>query len=595
MSIQHDCGRHGHGGGTKLGWRSVFLVPAMIVTVLVAGAVLPACQPSTTSMAANQSDSLLPAGVKLPEPKQLEQFVDAIERGQVDTVKAMLATNPELAWGRVTVPWLGIRKVTPLHVAAGAYARKTTGPLGADRWEDMTPEFQTQLVEIAKALLDAGADIDACTDFYITPLGDAVEHQATAGWTGVAELLLQRGANPDGGYRCEASTSTPLHRAVWLSDGDSQIPARLRLIELLLKHGANPCVASACYPDPAAISPYELAVRQKADALAAALREPTEARATAEAAAIRAVVVDWAKAVVGKDEQALAAVTNDANSHPFPPDWIGRAEKLRETYADNPAALATIVSQDYREPWAFVQIAGSDEGTSLLLAMMRFPDGRWRIFHSEEVASDATDLAVTYGKDNLYGSRRRTHFDAYRNGVFDRAGVLPMFDAALKRQYTGTRVLSGLGRMDVLVRDGRLVLIERKPCGDVELELDKAWIKYRSGYARSGPGLYDLEIFHKIERQWRPQIGTAVTLTAADGEATLTQGGRIMTLQRDGDHVRVAVNGETTYLNHYSHIAIDGTDLTVSHIVHPDGTEETTAEISIEVSTATWFKEHPNR
>jgi ankyrin repeat protein len=81
--------------------------------------------------------------------------------------------------------------------------------------------------QAARALVEAGADVDALADndLRVMPLGSA----AAAGHAEVAELLLAHGARADEAY---IGGVTPLHGAA--QNGD------LRLVDLLLANGADP-------------------------------------------------------------------------------------------------------------------------------------------------------------------------------------------------------------------------------------------------------------------------------------------------------------------------------------------------------------------
>lgn len=89
------------------------------------------------------------------------EFLNAIKQGDGTTVADLLRQQPEL------VRVLDEYDKTPLHWAA-----------------------EKDHVEIARALLDAGADIEAKTNWGDTPLNWA----ATLGSSNVADLLLGRGA-----------------------------------------------------------------------------------------------------------------------------------------------------------------------------------------------------------------------------------------------------------------------------------------------------------------------------------------------------------------------------------------------------------------
>jgi ankyrin repeat protein len=89
-------------------------------------------------------------------------FLEAAKQGDARTVSALIALHPELV--RAT----GDHAKTALHWAA-----------------------ESDHLDVAQALVDAGADLEAKTSWGATPLDWA----ATMGSTRVAELLLSRGAS----------------------------------------------------------------------------------------------------------------------------------------------------------------------------------------------------------------------------------------------------------------------------------------------------------------------------------------------------------------------------------------------------------------
>jgi uncharacterized protein len=134
------------------------------------------------------TDLLLATGVEL-------NIFEAAATGRLERVRELLKKNPELIHAYSPDGW------TPLHLNFGN-------------------------VEMAKFLMDSGADLDAVSKnkFTATPLqGSVVNHSIEVG-----RLLLARGANAsprndDGG--------NPLHEAA--GNGD------LEFAKLLLDHGAN--------------------------------------------------------------------------------------------------------------------------------------------------------------------------------------------------------------------------------------------------------------------------------------------------------------------------------------------------------------------
>src|SRR5687768_11846738 len=89
------------------------------------------------------------------------EFIEAVKRGDASIVADLLFRRPEL------VGFAGDHRKTGLHWAA-----------------------ETDQLETARILLDAGADMEAKTSWGATPLDWA----ATMGSARVADLLLSRGA-----------------------------------------------------------------------------------------------------------------------------------------------------------------------------------------------------------------------------------------------------------------------------------------------------------------------------------------------------------------------------------------------------------------
>lgn len=94
--------------------------------------------------------------------RRQDEFLDAVRRGDAQTVSDLLRSQPELT------RFADEYAKTGLHWAA-----------------------ETNQLETARVLLDAGTDIEAVTTWGATPLDWA----ATMGSASVAELLLDRGAS----------------------------------------------------------------------------------------------------------------------------------------------------------------------------------------------------------------------------------------------------------------------------------------------------------------------------------------------------------------------------------------------------------------
>jgi len=144
--------------------------------------------------------------MRLPDGGPLAAaLVQAIRTGDVQGLERLLREHPGVAAARLVGARGGSR--TPLHVAAdwpgyfpdGARAVRTLIVAGADpnaRGEGGTPETplhwaaSSDDLEVADALIDGGADIEAPSGSIGTPLANAVGY----GCWQVARRLVERGA-----------------------------------------------------------------------------------------------------------------------------------------------------------------------------------------------------------------------------------------------------------------------------------------------------------------------------------------------------------------------------------------------------------------
>lgn len=123
-----------------------------------------------------------------PDVARFERAVDAVVTGDAATLGALLHDHPELARARSTRR----HHCTLLHYI---------GANGVEGWRQQTPP---NAIEIAKMLLDAGAEADALADLYeskCTTMSMLVSsvHPAKAGLQAkLAELLLDYGASIEG-------------------------------------------------------------------------------------------------------------------------------------------------------------------------------------------------------------------------------------------------------------------------------------------------------------------------------------------------------------------------------------------------------------
>jgi ankyrin repeat protein len=141
------------------------------------------------------------AAVRDGEVAQFEAAVDAVVSGDVATLRAMLRDNPLLVRARSTRR----HHATLLHYTAAN---------GVEEGRQKTPGTA---VEVARTLLEAGAEVDALADMYdekCTTMSMLVSsgHPAKAGLQGaLAEMLLDHGAALEGaGSRWQSPLMTAL-------------------------------------------------------------------------------------------------------------------------------------------------------------------------------------------------------------------------------------------------------------------------------------------------------------------------------------------------------------------------------------------------
>jgi ankyrin repeat protein len=189
-----------------------------------------------------------------------ERFFAAIEAGDAELVRSMVAADPTLASARdeqgvsaqMRARYRSDGEIVDAVMGAGptidVFEAASLGDVERLReLLDADPSLATAFsgdgftalhfpaffggVDAARLLLDRGADVDAHGRGWMT--GTPLNSAAAGGHADVARLLLDAGADPNAR---QASGWTPLHSAA--HNGD------LELVELLLAGGADPAATN---------------------------------------------------------------------------------------------------------------------------------------------------------------------------------------------------------------------------------------------------------------------------------------------------------------------------------------------------------------
>ena len=194
-----------------------------------------------------------------PDPDAEAGLVHAIHGGDVESVRRLIAASPELVNGPLGGP---LKTRSALHIVADWPGYFPNGPeiarlllaAGADpNYRDPEPGSETPLhwaassddVDVAKALIDGGADIEIPDGSIGTPLDNAIGY---ACWN-VARLLVASGVKVDKLWHAaalglltrlaelteEEPESTELSKAFWHACAGGQ----RRAAEYLLLRGAD--------------------------------------------------------------------------------------------------------------------------------------------------------------------------------------------------------------------------------------------------------------------------------------------------------------------------------------------------------------------
>jgi ankyrin repeat protein len=122
---------------------------------------------------------------------QFEQAAEAVIGGDASTLTRLLSENPKLIRARST----RVHRATLLHYIA------------ANGFEDYRQKTPANAVDIAKILLDAGAEVDATSDSYgkdttLVLVATSIHPKRAGVQIALMQLLLDHGAVPDGVNAC---------------------------------------------------------------------------------------------------------------------------------------------------------------------------------------------------------------------------------------------------------------------------------------------------------------------------------------------------------------------------------------------------------
>jgi hypothetical protein len=199
------------------------------------------------------------ATVTSPDPDPEAALVQAIHGGDVESVRRLIVSSPELVNGPLGGPF---KTRTALHIVTDWPGYFPNGPeivrvllaAGADpNYRDPEPGSETPLhwaassddVDVASALIDGGADIEIPDGSIGTPLDNAIGY---ACWN-VARLLVARGVKIDKLWHAaalglltrlaelteEGAETAELSKAFWHACAGGQ----RRAAEYLLLQGAD--------------------------------------------------------------------------------------------------------------------------------------------------------------------------------------------------------------------------------------------------------------------------------------------------------------------------------------------------------------------
>ena len=207
---------------------------------------------------------LLDAGayVNAVDENGVTPLIRQCEAGNLPMIKLLLEAGADVNQPLIRQCEIGNLPVVKLLLEAGADANRPCASCYGRR-----PIHFAATVDIARLLIERGAEVDAADNFRVTPLVAQVNRRPAPGtsefaqYLGIVELLIEHGADVnarDEDGRCALEIATAYDMIKLLIDhgadatavnlfGQSLLCYRddVRVIDLLAEHGASPTLVSA--------------------------------------------------------------------------------------------------------------------------------------------------------------------------------------------------------------------------------------------------------------------------------------------------------------------------------------------------------------
>jgi len=394
---------------------------------------------------------------------------------------------------------------TPLHLAAA----EAHSPLVADK------EHYAATVRL---LLESGADVAARDGGDRTPLLSAMtwlRHSRGGANLEMVRLLVKHGAQVN---LVGDAEQTPLIMAV-----NANEPA---LVQVLLDAGADPLCDSGPFGNYRL--PYQVVLEKPAyeevGRILNAATMPKLDRVYKEIAAVLKTLFD---AIMDNDDEALYGVAVD-HPHFQKGIWRNWARAIRETYAANSGLLEKIAAVGLVRDWATAYVPQPDGAPHkyMMLELLRFPDGRWRVVGQRADDHDPSKHAQSQAANQLM------ILDTFYNAVYDAAGQTE------RLRLSGSMGSALPQAAQVLIQNNgghlRIEFVRDNSMGKAVLELHPEYVKWLRGAQNlrlsKKVTLKDGRGQGRARLRATPQeiIWGQYTIKAVDGRVSLSRDGEVV-------------------------------------------------------------------